>query len=36
MEDEMGESDIDKNSNGDGGIGENDTTYIVKEWQRLI
>ncbi len=28
MEDEMRESDIDNNSNGEGGIGENDTTYI--------
>jgi hypothetical protein len=29
MEDEMRESDIDKNGNGEGGIGENDTTYSI-------
>jgi hypothetical protein len=29
MEDEMHESDIEKNGNGEGGIGENDITYTA-------
>ncbi len=35
MEDEMGENDFDKDRNVEGGIGENGTTCIVFERQRL-